>query len=62
MERHAEARWSGDLKTGKGSIRVGSGAFEGPASRGADTNPEEGLRDRAHRLGDAWHGAGLEPG
>lgn len=53
MERHAEARWSGDLKSGKGSIRVGSGAFEGPYSfisrfeGSGDTNPEE-LLGAAH--------------
>jgi osmotically inducible protein OsmC len=47
MQRTAEARWSGDLKSGKGSIRVGSGAFEGPYSfisrfeGSKDTNPEE---------------------
>jgi hypothetical protein len=29
IERKAEARWEGDLKAGKGSIRLGSGAFEG---------------------------------
>jgi osmotically inducible protein OsmC len=53
MERHAEARWSGDLKTGQGSIRVGSGAFEGPYSfisrfeSSGHTNPEE-LLGAAH--------------
>ncbi|TFG48777.1 MAG: OsmC family peroxiredoxin [Gemmatimonadales bacterium] len=53
MDRTAEGRWAGDLKTGRGSIRLGSGAFEGPysfASRfenGAGTNPEE-LLGAAH--------------
>ena len=57
MERHADARWTGDLKTGKGSISVGSGAFTGPysfisrfegSSAGKrDTNPEE-LLGAAH--------------
>ncbi len=53
MDRTAEARWTGDLKSGKGSIRVGSGAFEGPYSftsrfeGGSGTNPEE-LLGAAH--------------
>jgi len=47
MDRTAEARWAGDLKSGSGSIKVGSGAFEGPYSflsrfeGGGGTNPEE---------------------
>lgn len=47
MDRTANAHWSGDLKTGKGSIKLGSGAFEGPFSfatrfEGTNgTNPEE---------------------
>ncbi|MEO8634011.1 MAG: OsmC family protein [Gemmatimonadales bacterium] len=53
MDRNAEARWAGDLKSGRGSIRVGSGAFEGPYSfvsrfeGSSDTNPEE-LLGAAH--------------
>lgn len=53
MDRTAEARWTGDLKSGKGGIRVGSGAFEGPYSftsrfeSGSGTNPEE-LLGAAH--------------
>jgi osmotically inducible protein OsmC len=45
--RAAHARWEGDLRQGKGSMRLGSGAFEGQysfASRfeeGTGTNPEE---------------------
>ncbi len=45
--RKAEAVWEGNLMKGKGSMKLGSGAFEGPysfASRfesGAGTNPEE---------------------
>ena len=45
--RTASAEWRGDLKTGAGHMRLGSGAFEGPydfRSRmgdGAGTNPEE---------------------
>jgi osmotically inducible protein OsmC len=53
IERKAEARWEGDLKAGKGSIRLGSGAFEGKYSFGTrfegspGTNPEE-LLGAAH--------------
>jgi osmotically inducible protein OsmC len=45
--RQSEAQWSGDLKQGKGTIKVGSGAYEGPYSfksrmeSGTGTNPEE---------------------
>ena len=45
--RKAEATWIGTLKEGKGTMKLGSGAYEGPfsyASRfedGAGTNPEE---------------------
>ena len=45
--RSSEAEWTGNLTAGKGSIRLGSGAFEGRydwGSRSADapgTNPEE---------------------
>ena len=47
MNRTADARWEGDLKGGKGSMRLGSGAFEGEFSFGTrfegapGTNPEE---------------------
>ena len=43
----AQARWEGNLRQGKGRMRLGSGAFEGPysyATRFEDapgTNPEE---------------------
>jgi osmotically inducible protein OsmC len=53
MERTATAHWEGDLKSGSGSMRLGSGAFEGPNSfktrfEGAPgTNPEE-LLGAAH--------------
>ncbi len=53
MQRNATATWTGDLKNGKGTLGVGSGAFEGPysfASRfegSGDTNPEE-LLGAAH--------------
>lgn len=47
MERTAEARWDGELKSGKGKVKLGSGAFEGPYSfstrfeSSPGTNPEE---------------------
>jgi len=47
VERTAEARWDGELKSGKGNIKLGSGAYEGPYSFGTrfesspGTNPEE---------------------
>jgi len=53
MDRKAEARWNGDLKSGKGSVKLGSGAFEGQYSfssrfeSGTGTNPEE-LLGAAH--------------
>src|SRR3982074_3006094 len=45
--RTASAVWEGTLKGGKGTVKLGSGAFEGPYSfssrfeNGAGTNPEE---------------------
>ena len=45
--RTADAQWSGSLKDGNGSMKLGSGAFEGPFSfksrmeEGTGTNPEE---------------------
>lgn len=45
--RTSDATWNGDLKGGKGSVRLGSGAYEGQfnfSSRfesGVGTNPEE---------------------
>lgn len=53
MERTATARWNGDLKSGKGTIKLGSGAFEGAYSfatrfeSAPGTNPEE-LLGAAH--------------
>jgi osmotically inducible protein OsmC len=53
MDRKSDATWTGDLKSGKGSLKLGSGAFEGPYSflsrfeNGAGTNPEE-LLGAAH--------------
>jgi osmotically inducible protein OsmC len=45
--RQSEAEWSGDLKQGKGTMKLGSGAFQGNYSftsrmeNGPGTNPEE---------------------
>ena len=45
--RNAEAVWEGDLKSGKGTMKLGSGAFQGQYSfasrfeQGTGTNPEE---------------------
>jgi len=45
--RSADAVWNGDLKGGKGTMKLGSGAFEGQYSfgsrfeSGTGTNPEE---------------------
>ena len=53
IQRNASAQWTGDLKAGAGSIRLGSGAFEGKYSFGTrfegapGTNPEE-LLGAAH--------------
>lgn len=48
IKRTSEAKWEGSIKEGKGNLRLGSGAFEGPYSfnsRFGDdtkpTNPEE---------------------
>lgn len=45
--RTADAEWRGDLREGKGTVKLGSGAFEGAYSfqsrfeDGVGTNPEE---------------------
>ena len=45
--RNADATWNGSLKEGQGSVKLGSGAFEGKYSfgsrfeNGPGTNPEE---------------------
>jgi osmotically inducible protein OsmC len=45
--RQSSAVWEGDLKQGRGRVKLGSGAFEGPYSflsrfeQGSGTNPEE---------------------
>jgi osmotically inducible protein OsmC len=46
-KRTAEAHWHGSLQEGSGTIKLGSGSFEGPYSftsrfeNGPGTNPEE---------------------
>lgn len=53
ITRKADARWTGEIKTGAGHVRLGSGAFEGKyafTNRFEDTpgaNPEE-LLGAAH--------------
>jgi len=45
--RHSEAEWQGNLREGKGTVKLGSGSYEGPYSfvsrfeDGTGTNPEE---------------------
>jgi osmotically inducible protein OsmC len=45
--RKSEAQWEGNLKEGHGSLKLGSGAYNGPYSfhsrfeDGKETNPEE---------------------
>ncbi|MBL8240012.1 MAG: OsmC family protein [Bryobacterales bacterium] len=47
MVRKSNAEWRGDLKTGAGTVALGSGAYSGPYSfqsrfeSGTGTNPEE---------------------
>ena len=71
-KRKASARWDGSLQEGGGTMRVGTGAYEGPYSfqsrfeEGDGTNPEE-LIAAAHAgcfsmalslaLGQAGHSA-----
>ena len=46
-QRRADARWDGSLESGNGTMRMASGAYEGPYSfesrfeEGEGTNPEE---------------------
>jgi osmotically inducible protein OsmC len=53
VTRTADAEWRGSLKEGDGSVKLGSGAFQGTYSfrsrfeEGAGTNPEE-LLGAAH--------------
>jgi osmotically inducible protein OsmC len=70
--RTADAEWHGDLPSGSGHMRLGSGAFDGPydfrsrMGEGAGTNPEE-LIAAAHAgcfsmaLAAQLGGAGFKP-
>ncbi|MEW6322027.1 MAG: OsmC family protein [Acidobacteriota bacterium] len=70
--RQSEAQWMGSLKEGSGSMKLGSGAYEGPFTfvsrfeQGKGTNPEE-LLGAAHAgcfsmaLGAALGRAGFTP-
>lgn len=72
ITRKADARWTGELKTGTGHIRLGSGAFEGKYSFSTrfegtpGANPEE-LLGAAHAgcysmaLNNMMFGAGHAP-
>jgi osmotically inducible protein OsmC len=71
--RNGSAVWEGTLREGKGTVKLGSGAFEGPYSfssrfeEGAGTNPEE-LIGAAHAgcfsmaLSAGLSKAGISPG
>jgi lipoyl-dependent peroxiredoxin len=71
-ERSAQARWEGSLEDGRGTMRMETGAFEGPYSfrsrfeEGDGTNPEE-LIAAAHAgcfsmaLSGGLGSAGYEP-
>lgn len=71
-QRKGSAEWTGGLKDGRGSVSLGSGAFEGKYSfgsrfeEGGGTNPEE-LIGAAHAacfsmaLAGALGKAGFEP-
>ncbi|MBN9531848.1 MAG: OsmC family protein [Alphaproteobacteria bacterium] len=53
VKRISDAEWRGDLQAGSGTVKLGSGAFDGPYSYksrfedGSGTNPEE-LLGAAH--------------
>lgn len=53
IDRTADARWEGDLRSGTGNVRLGSGVYDGKYSFGTrfesapGTNPEE-LLGAAH--------------
>ncbi|MBN9556034.1 MAG: OsmC family protein [Alphaproteobacteria bacterium] len=53
VKRISDAEWRGDLPAGSGTVKLGSGAFDGPYSYksrfedGSGTNPEE-LLGAAH--------------
>ena len=72
ITRHSDAQWLGSVTEGSGTVKLGSGAYEGPYSfksrfeSGTGTNPEE-LIAAAHAgcfsmaLSAALTGAGHPP-
>ena len=60
LVRKSTAVWEGGLKNGKGTMKFGSGAYEGKYSfasrfeQGPGTNPEE-LIGAAHAGCFSWH-------
>lgn len=72
ITRHSDAEWVGSVKEGHGTVKLGSGSYEGPYSlrsrfeSGTGTNPEE-LIAAAHAgcysmaLSAALTGAGHPP-
>ncbi len=72
ITRHSDAEWVGNVKEGHGTVKLGSGSYEGPYSfrsrfeSGTGTNPEE-LIAAAHAgcysmaLSAALTGAGHPP-
>ena len=72
ITRHSDAEWLGDVMKGNGTVKLGSGAYNGPYSfksrfeSGTGTNPEE-LIAAAHAgcysmaLSAALTGAGHPP-
>ena len=72
ITRHADAEWLGGLRDGTGTVKLGSGSYDGPYSfrsrfeSGTGTNPEE-LIAAAHAgcfsmaLSAALSGAGHPP-
>ena len=65
--RTGSAVWEGTLKQGRGTMKLGSGAFEGPFSflsrfeSGKGTNPEELIGAAEAGFCSAMGAAGIEP-
>jgi osmotically inducible protein OsmC len=47
--RNAQARWEGDLKGGSGTMRLGSGAYEGKYSFGSRFEEDPGANPEVSR-------------
>ena len=72
ITRHSDAEWLGDVTKGRGTVKLGSGSYDGPYSyksrfeSGTGTNPEE-LIAAAHAgcysmaLSAGLSGAGTPP-